>query len=205
MKKIFFSVLVMSIVAFTACNNDDKSSKLDDMSKLNQDSSKTTTQSDNDITTIIPTFVNLDAKVSADIKTVVGHYLHIKNALANDNADEAAEGAKAMSEALAKIDKSLFTAEQKKVYDDNEDDLKEHAEHISKSKLDHQREHFSMMSEDMYSLVKAFGGGQPLYHDHCPMYNDKKGALWLSETKEINNPYMGTKMPKCGSVEERIQ
>jgi hypothetical protein len=205
MKKIFFSVLVMSVITFTSCNNDDKSSRQDDMSKMNQDSSKTAPQSDTDITAITPTFANLDAKVSADIKTVVDHYLHIKNALANDNADEAVNGAKAMSDALAKIDKSLFTAEQKKVYDDNEDDLKEHSEHISKSKIDHQREHFSMMSEDMFSLVKAFGGGQVLYHDYCPMFNDMKGAIWLSEVKEISNPYMGSKMPKCGKVEEKIQ
>ena len=85
--------------------------------------------------------------------------------------------------------------------------MKEHAEHIGKNagKIDHQREHFSMMSEDIYSLVKAFGGGQALYNDFCPMFNDKKGAMWLSETREIKNPYMGSKMPTCGRVDEKIQ
>ena len=33
------------------------------------------------------------------------------------------------------FDKSLLSADQKKVYDDIEADLKEHAEHISKTKL----------------------------------------------------------------------
>jgi len=61
------------------------------------------------------------------------------------------------------------------------------------------------MSEDVYALVKAFGGGQSLYHDYCPMYNDGKGALWLSETKAINNPYFGKEMPHCGNVEEMIK
>jgi hypothetical protein len=205
MKKIFMSVLAISVITFAACNSGDKSSKQDDMSKMKQDSStQTATKPDADIATVTPTFANLDAKVAGDIKTVVSHYLHVKNALANDNADEAANGAKAMSDALTKVDKSFFTPEQKKIYDENEADLKEHAEHISKSKIDHQREHFSMMSEDMYALVKAFGGGQTLYHDHCPMYNDNKGALWLSEAKEIKNPYMGSSMPKCGKVEEII-
>ena len=105
------------------------------------------------------------------------------------------------------VDKSFFTAEQKKVYDNISDDLKEHAEHIGKNgdNITHQREHFAMMSEDVYDLVKAFGGGRPIYHDHCPMYNEGKGALWLSEMKEVKNPYFGAKMPTCGSVEEIIK
>jgi len=103
------------------------------------------------------------------------------------------------------VDKSFFTPEQKKVYDEKEGDLKEHAEYISKSKIDHQREHFSVMSEDVYDLVKAFGAGRVVYHDHCPMANDGKGAMWISEMSAIKNPYMGSKMPTCGSVEEKIK
>ena len=58
----------------------------------------------------------------------------------------------------------------------------------------------------IYELVKAFGAGQPIYHDHCPMYNENKGGtMWLSETKEIKNPYLGSEMPKCGTVEEGIR
>ena len=57
----------------------------------------------------------------------------------------------------------------------------------------------------MYDMVKAFGGGQLLYQDFCPMYNNQKGAAWLSETKEIKNPYLGKKMPTCGSVKEEIK
>jgi len=133
--------------------------------------------------------------------------LHIKNALVGNSGGEAASGGKAMAEAISKIDKSLFTAEQKKIYDGIEDDLKEHAEHIGKNagNIKHQREHFAMMSEDVYDLAKAFGGGQVLYHDHCPMANDNKGAMWLSETKEIKNPYFGGKMNECVTVPEVIK
>ena len=62
-----------------------------------------------------------------------------------------------------------------------------------------------MLSEDVYDLAKAFGAGQPLYHDHCPMYNENKGAMWLSEMKEVKNPYYGSKMITCGTVEEVIK
>jgi hypothetical protein len=37
------------------------------------------------------------------------------------------------------------------------------------------------------------------------MYNNNKGATWLSETKEIKNPYMGKKQPTCGSLKEEIK
>jgi hypothetical protein len=37
------------------------------------------------------------------------------------------------------------------------------------------------------------------------MYNDGKGANWLSETKEIANPYLGKSMPTCGSVKEELK
>ena len=149
----------------------------------------------------------MDAKPAAFIQDIVSHYLHIKNALANDNGDEAADGAKKMGKVMADMYKSLLAAAQKKVYNNIEDVLVEHAEYIVKNcdKIEQQRSHFSLMSEDVYDLVKGFGAGQRIYHDHCPMYNDNKGAMWLSEIKEVKNPYYGAKMLTCGSVEEIIR
>jgi hypothetical protein len=34
------------------------------------------------------------------------------------------------------------------------------------------------------------------------MYDNGKGGTWISETKEIVNPYEGTKMLNCGSVKK---
>jgi len=62
-----------------------------------------------------------------------------------------------------------------------------------------------MMSEEIYDLVKAFGSSKILYHAHCPMANDDKGAMWLSETKKIKNPYFGGKMNECVKVTEEIK
>jgi hypothetical protein len=105
------------------------------------------------------------------------------------------------------LDKSLLTDEQKKIYEDVEDDAREAAEHIGENagKIEHQREHFDILSNDLYDLVKAFGSSQVLYKDFCPMYNDKEGAIWLSESKTIKNPYYGKKMLTCGSMKEEIK
>ena len=89
-----------------------------------------TTTDDKEIKTVAVTYTNVDAKAAASLTEIVGHYLHIKNALANDNRDEAASGARAMGKVMDGLDKSLLTAEQKIVYDGIEDDFKEHAELI---------------------------------------------------------------------------
>jgi hypothetical protein len=62
-----------------------------------------------------------------------------------------------------------------------------------------------MLSKDMYDLVKKFAAGERIYANYCPMYNDDKGAIWLSETEEIKNPYYGSVMLTCGKVTETIQ
>jgi K+ transporter len=209
MKKKFPVIVTISLLACMACNQSGSKNETakHDVNKMDT-ASHAEIADDKEVKTVAVTFTHPDAKAAASINEIIGHYLHIKNALVKDNGNDAAAGANAMQAAIGKLDKSLLSAEQKKVYNDMEDDLKEHAEHIGKNggNLAHQREHFSLLCEVVYDLVKAFGGGRALYHDHCPMYNkDKGGAMWLSEIKEIGNPYFGADMPTCGTMEELIK
>jgi hypothetical protein len=187
-------ILGFAIVAATstACNNDSNQPK--ETAKSNDTTSSNTPASNEEIKT-------------ASATEVVANYMQLKNALANDNAKDAATAGKAVSEAIQKVNTSSLTAEQKKVFNDVKTEISEHGEHIGSNgdKIAHQREHFDMLSNDMYDLVKAFGSEQTLYLDHCPMYNDNKGANWLSEVKDIKNPYLGKKMPTCGTVKEEIK
>ena len=205
MKKIIFLISIVTAFAIVSCNSNNQSAK-EDHSMMNHDSTmpkQDNKMMDENVKMVSATFPTIDAGVSTYMKSMLQNYISIKNALIDANSDKAASSSAAMYEAMKGFDKSLLTADQKKVYDDIESDLKEHAEHISKSKLDHQREHFAMMSKDMYDMVKAFGAGMPLYHDHCPMFKD--GSMWLSESKDIRNPYYGEKMMTCGSVEEMFK
>ena len=210
MNKIISTVAIISALVFSACSNSSPKNEHEghDMNNTSTDTTQHVSATDDkDVKAVSVVFTNVDAKAAASIKEIVDHYLHIKNALAGDNAGEAASGAKAMENAIGKLDKSLLTAEQKTAYDANEAEMKEHAEHIAKNgdNIKHQRSHFVMMSEVVYDLVKNFGAGRPLYHDHCPMARDNQGAMWISEVKEIKNPYFGSGMFKCGRVEEVIQ
>lgn len=193
--KTFLSISFLAATVFyIACNN---SSDSKENSVKNNDS---TSQAQNTNTASEP-------KNTGTINDVVAHYLKLKNALTNDNGNDAASSAKELGASLAKVDETSLAPEQKKTYDDLKDDIKEHAEHIGSngSNIEHQREHFDLLSKDMIDLVKATGSSTTLYMDFCPMYNNKKGASWLSETKEIKNPFYGNKMLKCGQVKEEIK
>jgi hypothetical protein len=148
-----------------------------------------------------------DEEDAVSIREIVTAYLQLKNALTEDNSTGAATAGKKLTAAFKNFDKSTLNPAQKKTYEDVEADASENAEHIGANggKIDHQREHFELLSKDIYDLVKSFGAGQVLYKDFDPMVNNGKGAFWLSETKEIKNPYMGKAMLSSGSVKEEIK
>ena len=187
MKTIFLSLTLVSIL-FVACNNGASDKEFSDSTASSGTTDKVTTGN----------------KRPAD--DILAGYLKIKNALTNDNDKEAASTATELAQAFKAMDKSALTAEQSKVFADIEDDAIEHAEHIASNagNLVHQREHFETLSGEVYELVKATGSAQKLYYTNCPMYNKNKGANWLSETKEVKNPYLGQAMLTCGTVKEEL-
>ncbi len=194
MKNTFFAIAIGAIT-LAACNN--SSNKSNEANKINNDSTEANTSASQ----------GADVKSTSPVSGIVADYLQMKNAFAKDNDKEAAAAGNDMVKSFTAFDESGLTADKKKTFDDIRDDAKEHAEHIGMNagNIKHQREHFDLLSNDMYDLVKTFGAGQTLYVDHCPMYNNNKGATWLSETKEIKNPYLGKEMDTCGSVKEELK
>ena len=189
MKNIILG-MAMSSLLFAACNNTTKTT--------DNGSTKDTTKS---------TDTSLTKNSPVATTTVLRDYLKLKNALTEDDAANAAEASKNFVASINGIDKSALPAQQAKVLAEISEDIKEHAEHISSNagNIIHQREHFEILSEELYDLLKAGNPtGTKLYYTNCPMYNKGKGGNWISETKEIRNPYLGKSMPDCGSVKEEL-
>ena len=71
--------------------------------------------------------------------------------------------------------------------------------------IEAKRKEFEMITEAMWSLSRTvrYDGGK-IYYQYCPMAFDDKGAYWLSNEREIRNPYFGDRMLKCGSVEDSL-
>lgn len=199
MKKIIL-IAIAATTILAACN----SNSVNDKTNANKDSTSTV----NDMPDSMPANMDMNNTATASVKDLVAAYLQMKNAFTDDNTNDAAAAGKTLQAAFMNFDMKSLTDVQHKTFMDISDDAKEHAEHIGANggNIAHQREHFDMLSKDMADLVKAFGtGGQTLYKDFCPMYNDNKGAYWLSETKDIKNPYLGKAMPTCGVMKEEIK
>ena len=160
-------------------------------------------------TTTIPvaeTTTTSVAQTPFSTNEIVNNYLTLKNALTKDDAKSAGIAAKVLYATINAVNVNDIDAKLKKEYIDIADDAKEHAEHIGANadKIDHQREHFVMLSKDINDLIKTFGTKQKLYQDFCPMANEGKGAIWISEVKDIKNPYQGSKMLTCGSMKKAL-
>lgn len=202
MKNIFFGFAIAATI-LAACNNSNNKAA------ENQTATKDTAQIKPQADTSTATTATVAAvKNTAAIKEIITNYLQLKNAFAKDNSNDAATAGASLQTAFKNFDKTDLSAPQKKVFEDVADDAGEHAEHIGKNgeNIVHQREHFIMLSKDIADLIKTFGnGGQTLYKDFCPMANDGKGAIWISETKDIKNPYLGKAMPTCGTIKEEMK
>jgi len=142
---------------------------------------------------------------SSDVKAevILSDYFNLKDALVGDDTKKAAQSGTKLVASLKAFDMSGYTNEQQEELADIIEDATEHAEHISESAIDHQREHFKTLSKDMTDMVAITGTKTTLYEQFCPMYD--KGSAWLSTSKEVRNPYYGSKMLKCGKVQKTIQ
>ena len=149
----------------------------------------------------------VEASEKENFKQVVGAYIDIKNEFVDDNIEGVNKAIAIMKENVNKVGGELLKNEGDRTW-------KQHAE-LYNSKLDEmahiegleaKRSYFSHISEIVYCTIKSFdfSNNQELYATFCPMAFDNKGAYWVSETKEIKNPYFGEKMLKCGSVKEEL-
>lgn len=188
--KLKWTLLAVLVVSFTAQSN----------AKENVISGK------QDITKSVNINLYPDQQKADRSKLLVASYLQLKNALVSDDAKEAAIAAEVMVRAFKGFNASGFNSDQQKEIAEIIENASEQVEHIADnaSKIEHQREHFEVLSNDMSDLIAIVGSEQTLYQTKCPMYNKGKGGIWLSETKEIKNPFYGGKMLTCGSVQKEI-
>lgn len=202
-KSIYVAAIIMLFLS--ACKNDKKQAESNDMQSKEMHMEKEDNHSSMDESTMQEN-KKMDATTQKNASTsaIIDGYFHIKNALVKDNKDEAAEGGRIMLTAFSTFDMTQLTDAQHKEFMEIVENSTEHAEHIIKSPIDHQREHFVELSNDLNDLITLLGTDKTLYEDFCPMYNNNKGAIWLSETKEIKNPYFGSKMLTCGKIQKQI-
>ena len=133
-------------------------------------------------------------QVDTDNPALISAYLELKDALVKTDAALANKAAQSLTKAI-EADEEGLPAE-----------LKEAAEAIaSANDVEVQRTHFNTVSQSVYNHVKQSEGEKiGLYKQYCPMAFNNTGAYWLASEKEINNPYFGDRMLRCGTVKEEL-
>ena len=147
-----------------------------------------------------------DPAFQKQLATVYKTSLDLKEAFVASDAEKVKKAVVPVQEAIAKVDMNLL---KDQAHRDWMNYLKEINNSLSQIKssgnIGEQRKYFSGFNDALYKSVKAFGTGrETVYYQHCPMALNNAGAFWLSDSKEIRNPYFGDKMLKCGSVKETL-
>lgn len=140
------------------------------------------------------------SKTAFPTDAIVSKYLNIKNAFTKDDSNGAATAAQNLLATLNSSSTTSLDTKSKNKYNAFVADAKAHVKHIADNdgKMSHQREYFSLLSQDVFGLIKTFGTKQTVYQDYCPMYGEGKTGYWISETKDVINPYFGSEMLNCG-------
>jgi len=217
MKQII-SVFTFSAILFTACTG--SSNKTDEQTAANMDmqhaeegqlheNGEAMHQHDQEMGNAMEHDMDSTMIIVQDSKStalVLDAYLKIKNALVEDDDKAAARAGKDLVNAFDNIDESSVSPEKMGELKDIVDDARENADHISESQgnIEHQREHFDMLSTDVNDMISIAGADRSLYRIFCSMYNNHEGAYWLSESRDIKNPFFGSKMSDCGEVSSKI-
>lgn len=69
--------------------------------------------------------------------------------------------------------------------------------------LKKQRQVFEQISDELVAAIKLFGISDKVYLFYCPMFGGD-GANWLSASRDVENPYFGQSMLKCGSLKNTL-
>ncbi|MHA7056354.1 DUF3347 domain-containing protein [Aquimarina sp. M1] len=187
MKKTILNITVLVIIFSLISCGKDKKEETKTVTKKKEvtiaatvDLNETDTRSD-----VVFTDENIDK--------IYSQYLMIKKALVNSNATLVQQEAKKLADLLQD------PKENKQ--------LKATAELISLTQdIKKQRDFFVTLTEETEKLISnADITSGEVYKQFCPMAFEGNGGYWLSDSKEVRNPYYGNKMLKCGSVNQTIQ
>jgi membrane fusion protein, copper/silver efflux system len=80
------------------------------------------------------------------------------------------------------------------------------ADRLTPNDIDQARIEFGQFSADLIAFLKDFMPqlNDPLYTVKCPMWN-KSPAVWLQDSTQIKNPFLGPDMPTCGTMQQSLQ
>ncbi|QQX77023.1 MULTISPECIES: efflux RND transporter periplasmic adaptor subunit [Aequorivita] len=147
--------------------------------------------------------MELPENFQKDFLPVIDSYITLKEAFVTSNFKVVKPKAEAMLHQL----KSIKTEGLHKMEKGHLFKIKDMLVAITESAdIENQRDHFIILSENMVAITNNIKMlPKAIYVAECPMANSNRGAVWLSHSPEIHNPYYGDAMLNCGSVIDTIK
>lgn len=133
--------------------------------------------------------------------------LNLKNSFIKSNSYQVINAANEVENKLNEVNMHLLKGDAHMEWMKDLEVLKSNLEAMkSAGEIAQQRKYYAAFNQGLYHSIKSFGLNEgEVYYQYCPMALDNKGAYWLSDIKEIQNPYFGEKMLTCGSVKEVLE
>ena len=140
------------------------------------------------------------------LSALVDHYLAMKGALAGDKFEVAKQQLTAFRKEVTQSTAMIDHPEHSAMHEKHHAAMMEAVEAGAQSQnIQELRSAFANISDHLVMALENQGyKGKELYLQYCPMAENEDGASWISEQKDISNPYMGTQMPTCGSTEKML-
>lgn len=137
-------------------------------------------------------------------------YFIAEKALAKDNFKESKTALFALNIVLSATASKSFelSGEATEKWNEIRDKLISETAHVQHwTSINEARKAFNDVSQSMLVLEQSFGHetGESFYKIFCPIAFDNQGASWMSKEKDVNNPYFGESMLKCGEVKQEYK
>ncbi|WP_144602676.1 efflux RND transporter periplasmic adaptor subunit [Algoriphagus algorifonticola] len=138
------------------------------------------------------------------ITQVADAYFKVKNGLVSDQLNQSQKDLTEVKKAVSQVDMKLIEGKAHDSWMKVQAQLNAAVGNMEKaSSIDEARKGFSNLSEAVLEMTELFGlNKEAVYKDYCPMAFGNQGAFWLSERKDITNPYFGASMLTCGEVKQ---
>jgi hypothetical protein len=156
-------------------------------------------------------------KFNASVTNIMSAYFGMQNAFIEADTAKAKDNCKQFIALIDSVDFNEMKDDSASIIQNAKmffSDAKANAQSLlSQTDITEMRKDFGVISESLYPAFKTINYSGTVYWQNCPMaFGEDKPANWISNTKEINNPYMGKNHPQykgsmlhCGELKETIE
>ena len=150
----------------------------------------------------LPASIELNSDQKLRLQPLYESYFKLKDALVKDDQQGASQAFTHFLKDWKGLDWKKFPVEVQQMLKTTDGLRKvETNNRGTLSSLEDIRKDFLSLSTVLVTLTKSIKNiDQTVFLQHCPMVDNDQGADWLSQEKEVLNPYYGSAMLTCGEV-----